>query len=374
MLPHEGTLRGAPSPRKESALSKTSVIAKTKAIMSWSERGIDGFAAQPVGTGPFRLTGWTGTQARFEAVPTSWRAPKVRQLEVNAQSERAARVQAFQSGQIDILIGVPTDAVDAMKGAGATLLVAPGPTVLTWALTQINARADVDVTPFRDPRVRLALNLAIDRDAIAKGLLAGYGQPIGQGVASTVFGHDPSVKPYPHDPGRARTLLAEAGYGRGLRFKAEVREGYFPADLEIYQQVAEDLRKVGVEVEIVVIPFADWVRKFRAVTWDGAAWASGWNAAPPMDAMAAIGNHTCDKGGKPYRCEEREQALVRRIDGEFDREKCRALIHELIRVQHEAAAALFLFEADDIDAVSAKLKGVRNVNRYLNYHEMTFAD
>lgn len=62
------------------------------------------------------------------------------------------------------------------------------------------------------------------------------------------------------------------------------------------------------------------------------------------------------------------------INSEFDVAKRKQLIHDLIQIQRDDAIALFLYEAQDLDAISNKLRDFKNVNRYLNYHEMSLAD
>ncbi len=342
---------------------------------AWADLGVDAFANAPVGTGPYKLEGaWQENAAKMTAFEGSFRAPKVRRLEVNNLPERAARFQAFTSGQLDVIIGISPDNIKEVQAANGKVIALPGPTVLTWALTQMNAKAGVDIKPLADPRVRQAMNMAISRDDMVKEVLQGYGQGMGQGVASPTFGHNPNVKAYPYDPVKARALLAEAGYPNGFDLLAEVREGYMAGDLEWHQRAGADLQKIGIRTKVQLIQLPEWLKKFVDVTWDGAAWISGWNSAPAMDAMGAIQFHTCDKGGKVYRCVEKEQKLVTQINSEFDVAKRKQLIHDLIQIQRDDAIALFLYEAQDLDAISNKLRDFKNVNRYLNYHEMSLAD
>ena len=71
-------------------------------------------------------------------------------------------------------------------------------------------------TPFKDVRVRRAMNYAVDRAAIAENLLGGYVKPVSQPTPANAIGYDPSLEPYPYDPDKARALLAEAGYADGF--------------------------------------------------------------------------------------------------------------------------------------------------------------
>ena len=73
---------------------------------AWADMGIEEFAVNPIGTGPYRVTEWTGEQVRLEAANNSWRKATIPKMEFLRLTEQAARVQALLSGQIDIMIRV----------------------------------------------------------------------------------------------------------------------------------------------------------------------------------------------------------------------------------------------------------------------------
>jgi peptide/nickel transport system substrate-binding protein len=99
--------------------------------------------------------------------------------------------------------------------------------------------------PIHDRRVRLAMNLAIDRDALIQKLMQGYGVAVGSGIPTTDFGYDPTVKPHPYDPERAKKLLAEAGYPNGFTTSLKFAPGYIIMDKPIMEAVSGMLAKVG---------------------------------------------------------------------------------------------------------------------------------
>ena len=100
----------------------------------------------------------------------------------------------------------------------------------------------VDVAPFSDRRVRQAIHLALDREALVRSMLLGYGRPASQFVSPEIFGFDPDAAPAVRDVATARRLLAEAGYPDGLDVELEVRHGRPVAGL-----VAQ-LAEVGIRV------------------------------------------------------------------------------------------------------------------------------
>ena len=167
------------------------------------------FADKPVGTGSYKAVSFSQNLVKFEADPQSWRPAKIKHLEIYDIPDRAARLAAFQSGQVDIALGMSPDNLPALKASGAQINAQTGHQVLTFGITQVNAREGVNVAPFRDKRVRLALNHAIDRQAMVDGLLGGVGGiAAGQGLTPIVNGYNPNVKPYAHDPAKARASPA----------------------------------------------------------------------------------------------------------------------------------------------------------------------
>ncbi len=336
---------------------------------AWKD--LTAFADKPVGTGSYKAVSFSQNLVKFEADPQSWRPAKIGHLEIYDIPDRAARLAAFQSGQVDIALGMSPDNLPALKASGAQINAQTGHQVLTFGITQINAKEGVNVAPFQDKRVRLALNHAVDRQAMVDGLLGGVGGiAAGQGLTPIVNGYNPNVKPYAHDPAKARALLAEAGHGN-LAFDVEAIPGAFPADSEVFQQMAADLGKAGVKTNIKTITFADWRNKFFPMTWDVPVWHNLWIGGPVMDASSPMVSQSCGKSGKPYICDPKQQALLDASSSEFDEKKRTAILQQLVQVQHDEAINIFLIGFNNIHAYSAKVDGFRNINETIHYHLMT---
>ncbi len=99
--------------------------------------------------------------------------------------------------------------------------------------------------PWMDVRVRRAMNLAINRNAITKNVMMGFAKPVAiiQGPAS--FGYNPELKPYPHDPAQAKKLLAEAGHPKGFSFDVYIPRGRFMMGKEALEGIAGQWAQVG---------------------------------------------------------------------------------------------------------------------------------
>lgn len=335
---------------------------------AWADQGAEGYANAPVGSGSFKVESWTPEKVVFSGRKDSWRAPKVSGLEILPLGERPARVQALISDQAHIAVGLSTDNIATVEGGGHRVDVSPSTVAATMAF--INTK---DGLPFTDVRVRQAFNYAVDKQAIADNLFAGRVKPASQGATPNTFGYNTALAPYPHDPAKARALLAEAGYGNGMNVVAEVVVGSFAADSEMYQQVAQDLSNVGVTMELRPIPSADWIKKFITGTWEGGMFGAGQNSAPINDASRFLTFGSCKKPN-PYYCDESVVALLEKSDTLFDPNERRAALGELLKIQHDRAANLFLIEQIDLVGVSRRVQGLVNLGNSFNYEEISLSN
>ncbi|MFN3146114.1 MAG: ABC transporter substrate-binding protein [Paracoccaceae bacterium] len=335
---------------------------------AWAELGPEGYAETPVGTGSFEISGWGAGDAQLVANADSWRAPSIEGVTVIELPERAARLQALLSGQIDVGFGFSPDNIAQMEGAGIGVVATPAPQVMSLAFST-EAHPD---SPFNDVRVRQAANLAVNRDLIAEVLLGGLGKGAGQAGTPAAFGYDPSLPSYPYDPDQARALLAEAGYADGFDVTAHVVVGSFPADSEIYQQAAIDLGAVGINVELQQIRFPEWLDFFLKNTWPGEMFGSSWNTAPYMDTIRPYTYMTCAKR-VPHFCDESMTPLYDATYAEFDPEARGALLRELHALTMEVLPALFLVEQVDVTGVASNVQGLTYINRSVNYDNVTIS-
>ena len=336
---------------------------------AWNRLGPDEFSLQPVGTGPFLLERWDQRKRRAYARlnPHRWRPSTFARLEFVELPDAAVRTQALLSRDVD-LATVEIEELDRLKDRGYPVLVTPSMSVMSIVfITERPAPA-----PLQDIRVRQALNYAVDRDTIARTLLRGLGRPAGQPAPSVSFGHDPALVPYPYDPGRARRMLAEAGYAHGFPMTIEILMNAFPADGLIYQAMAHYLRQVGIDVTLRVITFPQYLRNLQRNGFAGDAFGSMWNSAPYNDATRPMESVSCRRP-KPFFCDRElarqlEQAM--RILPEDER---LAAMRAVGRAYQEAAPALFLVEQFDLYSHQPELGNVRVRNRVPVYEAIAAA-
>jgi peptide/nickel transport system substrate-binding protein len=333
---------------------------------AWKRLGPTGFAKAPVGTGPYR---WVRTDERarrilLEANPGAWRKARTPGLEIVELTDEAVRQQALISGDVDIA-RVGLEDVELLEARGVHTL--PTPSMQVMSLAFVTEGRD---GPLDDVRVRQALNYAVDKAALSKVLLKGYGAAAGQGASKGTVGYDPALKPYPYDPARARALLAEAGYPNGFPMKVESIVGSLPADTLIYQAVARDLERVGVPVDLRAIPFPVFLRRYLANDWDVDAFGLSWNAGPYNDVQRPLENFSCIKRPKPFFCDRALAAQIRAAGAELDPEARLARLKALAAAHQKAAPALFLVEQVDVMGFGPRVRGLKLANRVPVYEEI----
>ncbi|MGN6408830.1 MAG: ABC transporter substrate-binding protein [Curtobacterium sp.] len=179
------------------------------------------------------------------------------EIDIRVIPNSQQQVQALKTGEVDAIIGDPTIG-GTVKGNGIAEIHKPG-TIYNFYLMDRDGK---HVKALASQQVRQALNLAVDRQAIAKAALGAYGNPTDQVAidAGPASGYDPTLADtYPYDPAKAKQLLAAAGYGSGFTMPVTYL-GYSPADAKIAQAVAAQLAKVGVTMQLKAEPdFGTWV-------------------------------------------------------------------------------------------------------------------
>ncbi len=201
-----------PDPMVPSRLAAESMtMAPAKGLADYREKFVtDRFIC----TCPFKFVEHVvGDRVVVEANPAYWgpKAPSPR-IVIQVIPDAATRLAALQRGDVDIMLNLPFPLAATVE-SDPNLRVYSELSSLTHGIL-FNAR---ESAPLKDRRVRQALNMAVDRAAILKGLYSGRGQFLntvtGKNVANTI---DPGA--YPYDPAKAKALLAEAGYGQGFDF------------------------------------------------------------------------------------------------------------------------------------------------------------
>jgi len=214
------------------------------------------FAYQPVGTGPCKLTGYEHEQRiELETVGNHYRkTPDFKTyLQVTA-TDPATRFAMLKTGEIDM--GAFGGIQVKQLQDDPKLRVIMIPQCFGRSLVMVDV-AYPEPSVWKDARVRKAASLAIDREGIIKNLAYGGAERWADFLPSYCIGHDPSVKPDPYDPERAKKLLAEAGYPNGFEFELLT---YTPVK-QLGAALAANWKDVGIRAKMSVVDIGDWARR-----------------------------------------------------------------------------------------------------------------
>ncbi|MCS7001719.1 MAG: ABC transporter substrate-binding protein, partial [Dehalococcoidia bacterium] len=169
--------------------------------------------------------------------------------------EPGQRVTGLRTGDLDIALGVTgTDLAEAAQRDGIAVNTAQD----TYTSILFDQRG-IAGTPMADVRVRLAMNYAVDKQAIARTLYRGFGVPIGQLSVPGTPNFNPNLQVVPFDQNRARQLLAEAGYPNGFEANGLQFPQGDPVSTALFQAIQDYHRQIGIRYELQPLEFATYV-------------------------------------------------------------------------------------------------------------------
>jgi peptide/nickel transport system substrate-binding protein len=232
-------------------------------------------------------------------------------------------------------------------------------------------------SPWRDVRLRQAVNFAINRDDLIRYATKGNGVIVPALLAVHAFGYDPALAPYAFDPGKAQALLQEGGYADGLAVTLIA-----PPPLEVQATVVgKMLEQVGFTVERQMLEPAIFNRKTRLTELDQPAEQQGWDIAlttwiDSVNFAVLRPYHEFALGGyNDWVLEEPKlQQLYAQASRTVDRERQQELIRRMERHTHDQAYFLFLYNPIKLYAVNKAVEFVPYFSTTLNLAETSVTD
>jgi peptide/nickel transport system substrate-binding protein len=306
--------------------------------------GVDGVQKHPIGTGPWKFV---SRKLREELVVERnddyWNKdfmPGIKRLTIKIIPEDTTRVAAFKTGAVDWIDAVPPAQIEsfkAMPGVRVQSMAAPNNLFLSMQI--INRRSATS-----DLRVRKAIAHAIDFEAIIQYILYGQGIRTAQ-IAPGGVGYDPDLAPYPYDPDRARELLREAGYERGVNLPCynltTPREPYIK---EMGEAMFAYLGAVGIRCRIVQLEYGAWINLIRVNArpdMDGIV-NGMWGQGLPGDPTDAWSGHLHSPGDGwgtySYYSDPKMDGLIKQLRATMPAAEHEALARKIARLKHEQVA------------------------------------
>ena len=250
----------------------------------------------PVGTGPYRFVSWKPNQAIiYERNPEYWGEPaQFERLVLRSVPDNTVRLLELKSGNIRGLVGLqPAELADLVSDPKFTVYRGPGMNVGYLAFSHFCERLG-------EPKIRQAIGMAIDREAMVRLALDGYGQVADYPLPPGFLGVPDRKPAFRYDPDGARLMLAEFKD----RWKSPIElhtlnapRPYFPDPLKIASLIRSDLEKVGLPVKIITRDFKSHLHVMRRGEFDmGLLGWTGDNGDPDNFLSVFFGSWAAKKG------------------------------------------------------------------------------
>jgi len=220
--------------------------------------GNDTLASQPVGTGPFKFSEMeVGVKIVLERNDAYWgEHAKLDRIIYRPLSDPATRLNALRAGEVNMIHEAPWDELESLADEGFQLVMNENTPSIFFI--SFNMKNEV----MQDVRVRKAINMAIDREGIAREVMHNTGKAEYGILSPGTTAYDPSFRSFPYDPEGAKQLLAEAGYADGLQIDYDIFQ-YGTGEL-VEKWVQRDLKKVGIDTKMTLIEWQTYLTKWLA--------------------------------------------------------------------------------------------------------------
>jgi glutathione transport system substrate-binding protein len=261
------------------------VIISPAALAKWGSKGI---AQHPVGTGPFKFVEWKATDyLKVEKFDDYWRKgyPKVDSITWRPVVDNNTRAAVMQTNEAHFAFPLPPEAAENLSKK-PSLEVTTAPSIIQRYLSM-----NTQQKPFDNPKVREAINYAINKEALVKVAFSGYAIPA-EGVLPKGVEYATKLGPWPYNPAKARELLKEAGYPNG--FESTLWSAYNHTTAQkVIQFVQQQLAQVGIKVQVQALEAGQRVERVESaqdpatapvriyyVGWSSSTGEADWGMRP----------------------------------------------------------------------------------------------
>ena len=324
--------------------------------------GLAGIESSPIGTGPFKFVSWDrGDRIILDAHTEYWDEgkPMVDRVVFRPIPDSSTRLAAVQTGEVHIAQRFNSE-------EAATLENAAGVNVVTYPVDRVYYIAFNNLTsgvglPTEDPQVRLAMNHAVDRQAIIDSLFDGQAALATSLVSTSSLGHDATLEPYEYNPELAMQMLADAGYPDGFEIGFACPTGAYANFEEVCQAVAGYLEAVGITLEGGEIQFME-----SGQYWD----LEAQKALPPLfgDSWSATISESIERLQGALGGEDADYSswsdpvildLLTRIPTTLNDDERAGLYTELHRYTYENPPFIYLYEPFAFEGINEAVQNYK---------------
>ncbi|HBK05531.1 MAG TPA: ABC transporter substrate-binding protein [Acetobacteraceae bacterium] len=334
-----------------------------------------------MGTGPFKLVSREPDRKTvLEKNTLWWDKPEhnLDQVEFDVISSAPTRVAALLSGEVDMIYSVPPQDMARIKQTPELKLLQT-PELRTIFLAFNTTREELpssDVkgkNPLRDVRVRQAMQLAIDENAITSRVMLGLGHPTGEMWGPGVNGYDAALDVHPKpDAAKSKQLLAEAGYPNGFRLAMDCPNDRYVMDEQICTAIVSMLARVGVKIDLNAQTKSKYFNKINAPNFDTDFYMLGWTPAT-YDAHNVLYTLLGTRNGKRGEVNDGGYSnaaldtLIDKIGVETDQAKRNDMIHQSIEILQKDVATIPLHQQVIVWAAKKNIELAQPADNFFPY-------
>lgn len=358
-------------------LLKMTGFSMVQVAPKWTEaNGVGGVMKDGNGTGPYKFKSWSPNQDLVvEAFDGYWGTkPAIKNVRMKTISELATRVAALRSGDVHVAKDMPPEEVAGINSGGRQTARAVASNRIPFYFMEITK------PPTDNQKIRQAINYAVDWDSIIQGVLLGNGTRVATVLAPWHVGFDPTLKPYPYDPDKAKSLLKDAGMPNGVDVNIWFIQGRYMKDSEVAQAVAQQLTKVGIRCKPNLVDANLLTQKDLAKQLDGLMFASwgNWifdadNTFYPLFSKEV--RDTTNKGQgqstRPYYNEQFDN-LITQARYTIDPTTRNQLYAQAQKTFFDDGACLFMYQLTDIYGVDNWIKWEPRFDEMIWAYDMTY--
>jgi len=317
----------------------------------------------PVGTGAFSFVAYQKDAViRYKAHKEHWAAPAERALVDDLvfaiTPDPTARYSKLKAGECHFVIAPrPADLPEMQKDPALKVISQSGLNIAYWAF-------NTQKPPFDKKEVRQALSMAIDRAAIIRDVYLGAGQSAKNLIPPTMWSYNDAIKPYPHDPNKAKELLAKAGVKTPLAIDLwymPVQRPYNPNAKRIAEMMQADLAKVGVNAKLVTYEWGEYRKRMQQ--GEHMTGMLGWTGdnGDPDNFFFLRGCDAARPGGQNLSkwCNKDFDTRLEKARSVADTKERTKLYQEMQLIEHEDAPDLKLAHSIVYEVMRKELTGYK---------------
>jgi peptide/nickel transport system substrate-binding protein len=317
----------------------------------------------PMGSGPYKLVEWVpGDHVTLTANPTYFGgAPALHDVEFKVVPDLNARLNGLATGDIDLALNLTPDTIAQANTAHSRATTVLGLRKLHFGIAQHSSQAAL-----RDPRVRRALNYAVDVPTMIRTLLHGATVPLTSVVNPP--NNNPALKPYGYHPDLARQLLAQAGYAQGFDLDVDFTP-MWGQDKDIAETVAGYLNAVGIRTHLHADEWSDFKNHLAHQSFNGIFYA-GWAALinPAVELVIFTCNQEDNASGY---CDPKFDDLVHAANTNFDPVTRKAQIEAAEAMVWNDAYWIFLWRDPEYAGISNRIAYTLRGDDYVEMYTAT---